>query len=111
MRIRMLVATFVVTATATLAAAPVGAATARGKSDGETIRLVTHDSFAVSQDVLDALTARTGIKVEVLQGGDAGTVVNQAILTNGNPQADVLYGIDSTFLSRALDEKLFVAHG
>jgi len=37
-------------------------------------------------------------------------VVNQAILTNGNPQADVLYGIDSTFLSRAIDEQLFVAH-
>ena len=60
--------------------------------------------------MLDAFTEETGIEVEVIQGGDAGTVVNQAILTNGNPQADVLFGIDSTFLSRALDEELFVAH-
>ena len=63
-----------------------------------------------SDGVLDAFTEETGIEVEVIQGGDAGTVVNQAILTNGNPQADVLFGIDSTFLTRALDEELFVAH-
>ena len=37
-------------------------------------------------------------------------MVNQAILTNGNPQADVLFGIDSTFLTRALDEDLFVPY-
>jgi thiamine transport system substrate-binding protein len=77
---------------------------------GDQVRLLTHDSFALSDGVLDAFTEETGIDVEVIQGGDAGTVVNQAILTNGNPQADVLFGIDSTFLSRALDEQLFVAH-
>lgn len=75
-----------------------------------TLRLLTHDSFALSDDVLAAFTKDTGIKVELIQGGDAGTVVNQAILTNGNPQADVLFGIDSTFLTRALDEDLFVPY-
>jgi thiamine transport system substrate-binding protein len=85
------------------APAPAGAPTDR-------IRLLTHDSFLLGDGVLDAFTEETGVEVEVIQGGDAGTMVNQAILTNGNPQADVLYGIDSTFLSRALDEGLFVAH-
>jgi thiamine transport system substrate-binding protein len=75
-----------------------------------TVRLLTHDSFLLSDGVLDAFTEETGIEVEVIQGGDAGTVVNQALLTNGNPQADVLYGIDSTFLTRALDEDLFVPY-
>jgi thiamine transport system substrate-binding protein len=75
-----------------------------------TLRLLTHDSFAVSDEVLADFTEETGIEVELLQGGDAGTVVNQAILTNGNPQADVLFGIDSTFLTRALDEDLFEPH-
>ena len=65
---------------------------------GDTVRLLTHDSFLLSDGVLDAFTEETGIEVEVIQGGDAGTVVNQAILTKGNPQADVLFGIDSTFL-------------
>jgi thiamine transport system substrate-binding protein len=79
-------------------------------ADAVTLRLLTHDSFAVSDDVLAAFTDETGIEVELVQGGDAGTVVNQAILTKGNPQADVLFGIDSTFLSRALDEELFLPY-
>jgi thiamine transport system substrate-binding protein len=83
---------------------------AESNDEPVTLRLLTHDSFAVSDDVLAAFTEETGIKVELLQGGDAGTVVNQAILTKGNPQADVLFGIDSTFLTRALDEELFVPY-
>jgi thiamine transport system substrate-binding protein len=75
-----------------------------------TLRLLTHDSFVVSDDLLAAFTEDTGIEVELLQGGDAGTVVNQAILTKGNPQADVLFGVDSTFLTRALAEDLFVPY-
>ncbi|MEX2292192.1 MAG: thiamine ABC transporter substrate-binding protein [Acidimicrobiales bacterium] len=77
---------------------------------GVTIRLLTHDSFALSDGLLASFTDETGITVEIIQGGDAGTVVNQAILTNGNPQADVLFGIDSTFLTRALEENLFLPY-
>ncbi len=74
------------------------------------ITLVTHDSFNVSESVLAAFTAETGIEVRLLPAGDAGTVVNQAILTKDSPQGDVLFGVDNTFLSRALDEDLFLAH-
>ncbi len=42
-----------------------------------------------------------------MQGGDAVEVVNKAILTNGNPEGDVLFGIDNNLLDRALDEGLF----
>jgi thiamine transport system substrate-binding protein len=93
-----------------------GAAACGDTADGPgtagpvTLRLLTHDSFALSDDVLAQFTKDTGIKVELIKGGDAGTVVNQAILTNGNPQADVLFGIDSTFLTRALGEDLFVPY-
>ncbi len=80
------------------------------QDEGGTVRLLTHDSFVLSDGVLDAFTEETGIEVELIQGGDAGTVVNQALLTNGNPQADVLFGIDSTFLTRALEEDLFVPY-
>lgn len=75
-----------------------------------TIRLLTHDSFTLSDGLLESFSDESGIEVELLQGGDAGTVVNQAILTKGAPQADVLFGIDSTFLTRALDEDLFVPY-
>lgn len=37
-------------------------------------------------------------------------MVNQAILTKDNPIADVMYGIDNTFLSRALAEDVFLPH-
>lgn len=73
----------------------------------ETVTLVTHDSFAVSDDVLDAFTRRTGIDVEILQIGDAGSMVNQAILTKDDPLGDVLFGVDNAFLTRALDEDIF----
>lgn len=75
-----------------------------------TITLVTHDSFSVSDEVLEAFTEETGITVELLASGDAGSMLNQAILTKGEPQGDVLFGVDSTFLSRALDEDLFVPY-
>src|SRR5690606_23516358 len=75
-----------------------------------TVRLLTHDSFAVSDSVLESLREATGITLEVIQGGDAGTIVNQAILSKGNPQADVPFGVDSTFLGRALDEGIFVPY-
>jgi len=83
-----------------------------GADDAEPdeVVLMTHGSFAVSEGVLEAFTDQTGITVSVLQSADAGAMVSQAILTKDNPVADVLYGIDNTFLSRAVDENLFIPH-
>ncbi len=72
-----------------------------------TITLVTHDAFAVSKPVLAAFTTQTGIKVKVLKQGDAGAALNQMILTKDNPVGDVFFGVDNTFLGRALDEGVF----
>jgi len=78
-----------------------------GKSGGQTITVVTHDSFAVSDDVLEAFENQTGITVKQVKSGDAGALVNQAILTKDHPQGDVLYGIDNTLLTKGLDAGLF----
>ena len=83
---------------------------ARQRDDPVTVTLVTHDSFDVSESVLEAFTSETGITVDVLKAGDAGTVVNQAILTKDDPQGDVLFGIDNNLLSRAFEEDLFVPY-
>jgi thiamine transport system substrate-binding protein len=72
-----------------------------------TITLMTHDSFAVSKTVLAAFTKQTGIKVKILQSGDAGAALNQAILTKSHPLGDVFFGVDNTFLSRALTAAIF----
>jgi len=74
---------------------------------GTTIRLATHDSFLVSDGIFDQFTADTGIEVEQVAAGDAGLLVSQAILTGDNPTADVLFGIDNTFLCRGLLAGLF----
>jgi thiamine transport system substrate-binding protein len=75
-----------------------------------TITLVSHDSFAVTESLLDDFAARTGITVELLAAGDAGQALNQSILTAGNPLGDVFFGVDNTFLSRALEGDVFVAY-
>jgi thiamine transport system substrate-binding protein len=67
---------------------------------------MTHDSFDIGEETLAAFEAQYDAQVEILQAGDAGVVLNQAILSADNPLADVLYGVDNTLLSRALDEDI-----
>ncbi|MBU6329167.1 MAG: thiamine ABC transporter substrate-binding protein [Acidobacteria bacterium] len=75
--------------------------------EGTVLRVIAHDSFAVSTAVLDQFTAETGVKVEILTQGDAGTMVNAAILTRDAPQGDLLFGIDENLLTAAFDAGLF----
>lgn len=72
-----------------------------------TVRLLTHSSFAVSKPVLADFTKLTGYQVKLVQPGDAGVMVNEAILTRSHPVADALFGVDNTFLTRALDAGIF----
>ena len=74
---------------------------------GTTVTLLTHDSFSLSPETLEAFTESTGIVVQQLAAGDAGALVAQACLTAGEPLADVLFGIDNTFLQRGLDCDIF----
>ena len=72
--------------------------------------LVTHDSFAVSDAVKAAFERESGLTLRVLQSGDASEMLTKALLTAGNPQGDVLFGVDDNLLSRALDGDLFEAY-
>ncbi|MGB7859101.1 MAG: thiamine ABC transporter substrate-binding protein, partial [Acidimicrobiia bacterium] len=87
--------------------------TASDDSPPETLTVIAHDSFASAAaeiGAFDGFTEETGIGVEVIAAGDAGSLVNQAVLTKDNPLADVLFGVDDTFLTRALDEEIFVSY-
>ena len=72
-----------------------------------TLTLMTHDSFFLPEGVIEAFEAAEGVDVQLLRAGDAGSMVNQAILTADRPLADVLFGVDNTFLSRALAADIF----
>ena len=76
-------------------------------SEPVTLTLLSYDSFVISQATLDEFTAQTGIKVKTALGGDAGELVNAAVLSKGKPQGDVLWGVDNTLLSRAVKEGVF----
>jgi thiamine transport system substrate-binding protein len=78
-----------------------------GAALGQSVTVLTHGSFAVSRDVLDAFTRQTGISVRIVTAGDAGATVNRAILTSARPLADVLFGVDEGLLPRALAAELF----
>ncbi len=79
-------------------------------SEPQTITIMTHDSFSVSEDVVKAFEDANNARVTFLQSGDAGAVLNKAILTKDAPLADVLFGVDNTFLSRALEAGIFEAY-
>lgn len=99
----------------TLALLAVLAACSNESGDGEEgtpekLTLLAYDSFTPSDGIFDAFTDETGIAVEVVTGGDAGELVAKAVLTAGEPEGDVLWGIDNTLMSRALAADVFVPH-
>jgi thiamine transport system substrate-binding protein len=67
-----------------------------------TLTIMTHDSFAVSQSVITVFEQANNVKLIFLKSGDAGAALNKAILSKDTPLGDVFYGVDNTFLSRAL---------
>ncbi len=78
-----------------------------GQPTPKVLTVMTHDSFAVSEPVVTAFETDHNVDVQFLSAGDTGTALNKAILSAGNPLADVFYGVDNTFLSRALEADLF----
>ena len=76
----------------------------------QTLTVMTHDSFTVSEAVVKAFEQANNVELVLLPSGDAGAVLNKAALTKDAPLADVLFGVDNTFLSRALEEDIFEAY-
>ncbi len=97
------------TLTLLLAACTSTAAPTQLAGEPTPMTVMTHDSFSVSQDVLSAFETANNIKVTFIKGGDTGATLNRLILeslSGSNPNADVFYGLDNTFLSRALEQDL-----
>jgi thiamine transport system substrate-binding protein len=72
-----------------------------------TLTVMTHDSFSASESVITTFETENNVKVQFITSGDAGSALNKAILSKNNPIADLFYGVDNTFLSRALTEDIF----
>ncbi|MFN8618294.1 MAG: thiamine ABC transporter substrate-binding protein [Dehalococcoidia bacterium] len=92
---------------ASVAAAACGADDGSG---GDTLTVVTHDSFNLSEDLIKQFEKDNGVTVKLLPRGDAGAMLTSLILTKKNPEGDVAFGVDNTLLSRALKEGVFEAY-
>ena len=71
------------------------------------VELVTYDAYVLDEDAAAAFAEDEGRQISVLQQGDAGSMTARAVLSAGKPEGDVLFGVDNTLLTRALDAKLF----
>jgi thiamine transport system substrate-binding protein len=109
----VIIGTFVLYACAPRQATPEGpTATSDGNSEApsgapQTLTIMGHDSLEVSEEIVRSFEDQHNVDVQFLKAGDTGTALNKAILSKQNPLADVFYGVDNTFLSRALEEDIF----
>lgn len=76
-------------------------------SGPRTLTVMTHDSFDMNADLLRGFEQEHNVTVQILKSGDTGEALGKAILARGQPLADVFYGVDNTFLSRALEEEIY----
>lgn len=88
------------------AATGIASCTSTSESD-KTLTLIAYDSFVLPGDAFADFTARTGFRVDVALGGDAGELVAKAALTSGNPEGDVLWGVDNSLLTRLVEADVF----
>jgi thiamine transport system substrate-binding protein len=78
-----------------------------GGSDPTVVTIVHNGYLYFPDDVLQAFEEESGLTVEFIAPGDSGPLVNALVLTKDHPLGDVVFGIDTTFASRAIDEGLF----
>ena len=74
------------------------------------LTVLTHESFVLSEDVLRQFESANNATLQFIKQPDAGQALTRAILTKDNPEADVLFGVDNTFMSRALDAGILDAY-
>ncbi len=83
---------------------------ATAATDSKTLTVVTHDSFAISDELKKQFADDTGYTVTYVAPGDGGALVNQLILTKDSPLGDVVFGIDNTFAGRAIKAGVVVPY-
>ena len=66
-------------------------------SSEQTVTLVAHDSFSISDESIAEFEEQSGYRLEILRAGDAGSLTNRLVLTKESPIGDVVFGIDNTF--------------
>ena len=75
------------------------------------LRVMVHKSFALPKPLLAQFEAEAGVKLSLIQAGDAGEMLNKLILTRAQPIADVVFGIDNALIAKAQAAGVLDPHG
>jgi len=94
-----------------------GTLSAAGKTETsaeKTLNVYCYDSFSsewgAGPDIADDFFRETGISVIYNAPGDGVTVLNQIILEKDRTEGDVIIGLDSSLLNRALDSGILESY-
>lgn len=77
-----------------------------GVAQAQTLRVLAHDSFSLDKNLVAAFERQNNLKLQIIKGGDAGEMVNKAILSRRAPIADVIFGFDNATLLKVLEADL-----
>ena len=91
-------------------ATAVPAPKATATPEPSTLVVLTNDSFDIGEEIIAQFEEINNASVTIQKAGSSGQVLNRAILEKGNPSGDLLYGVDNTFLSRAIREEIFIQY-
>ena len=81
-----------------------------GRTGDGTLRIITYDIAAFSEEMFATFTNQTGYDIEVIRADDAGGILETMLQTQQAPQADLAVGLDNTYLQTAIDFCLLQAH-
>ncbi|ASJ12818.1 thiamine ABC transporter substrate-binding protein [Thermococcus thioreducens] len=70
----------------------------------EQLTVYSYDSIEWwMKEIVPIFEEKYGVKVNLVLIGDAGEVLNRLVLEKDNPQADVVVGIDNSYMAKAID--------
>lgn len=81
-----------------------------GAAADRSVTLVTHESFGLPEELVKEFEQSSGYQLEISKLEDAGALTNQLVLTKEHPVGDVVFGVDNTFATRAIEEDVFASY-
>ena len=69
-------------------------------ADDATLDVLVYDSYAVSEDLVAAFESANQVRLQFIEAGDGTELLKNA------PLADVILGINSVLVARALEKRL-----
>lgn len=75
-------------------------------TNANSVVLVAHDSFAMSDELIEKFESQSGYQLKIVKAGDAGSMTNKLILTKDQPIGDAVFGIDNALIGLAKSNEL-----